>query len=55
MNYFDGQEVLVGDTQHSKERWSYLGRGVMIEFPSVGVIHYVDPEEDLILLGRALD
>lgn len=33
-------------------QWSYLDRGVLIEFPSYGLIHYTKPEEDLRLLTR---
>jgi hypothetical protein len=32
--------------------WAYLGKGVMIEFSDLGLIHYVDPEPDLRLLCR---
>jgi hypothetical protein len=34
-------------------QWSYLNRGVLIEFPSYGLIHYQDPEADLRLVTRA--
>ena len=33
--------------------WSYLGKGVIIEFASFGIIHYERAEEDLVLLSRA--
>ncbi|MDH5648551.1 MAG: hypothetical protein OEY67_02745 [Gammaproteobacteria bacterium] len=37
---------------HPKEKWSYLGKGVVIEFPSYGLIHYEEPEIDLKLISR---
>lgn len=40
---------------HSKEQWGYLGRGVMIEFPKYGLIHYETPEPDLQLISRAIE
>ena len=39
--------------EHSKAQWSYLKRGVMIEFPKYGLIHYEEPESDLKLIARA--
>lgn len=39
--------------EHPKEQWSYLKKGVMIEFPKYGLIHFLEPEEDLVLLSRA--
>jgi hypothetical protein len=38
--------------EHSKAQWSYLKKGVMIEFPKYGLIHYEEPESDLQLIGR---
>lgn len=38
---------------HSKEQWGYLGKGMMVEFPSFGLIHYEVAEEDLMLIRRA--
>jgi hypothetical protein len=38
---------------HSREQWAYLKKGVMIEFPKHGLIHYERPESDLELVGRA--
>ncbi len=37
----------------TKDNWSHLGRGVMIEFPMWGLIHYEEPEPDLELVARA--
>lgn len=39
--------------QHPREAWGYLRHGVMIEFPTYGLIHYVEAEPDLKLLARA--
>lgn len=38
---------------HSKAQWGYLKKGVMIEFPKYGLIHYEEPEPDLQLVARA--
>jgi hypothetical protein len=38
---------------HPRECWSYLERGVMIEFPKYGLIHYITPGEDLEFVSRA--
>jgi hypothetical protein len=38
--------------EHPEAQWSYLKRGVMIEFPLYGLIHYEIPEPDLQLLNR---
>jgi len=37
----------------TREQWSYLQRGVLIDFPRWGLIHYEEPEEDLELVARA--
>lgn len=37
---------------HPREQWSYLGKGVMIEFKKYGLIHYEEPEIDLQLIAR---
>jgi hypothetical protein len=39
--------------EHPKEQWSYLKEGVMIEVPTMGLIHFVEPDEDLELISRA--
>jgi len=38
--------------EHSATQWAYLGAGVMIEFESYGLIHYTEPEHDLVLVCR---
>jgi hypothetical protein len=40
--------------EFSREQWSYLGTGVMIQFANYGLVHYTEPDEDLEFLGRAL-
>lgn len=37
---------------HPREQWSYLGAGVMIEFPKYGLIHFTEPDDDLELVAR---
>ncbi len=36
-----------------KEKWEYLKKGVVIDFPKYGLIHYEEPEEDLYLVQRS--
>jgi len=38
--------------EFSEAQWGYLKKGVMINFPMWGLIHYVEPEEDLVLISR---
>lgn len=38
---------------HPAAQWAYLKKGVMIEFPKHGLIHYEAPEPDLQLIERA--
>lgn len=38
---------------HSEAQWGYLKKGVMIEFPLHGLIHYEESEPDLQLIERA--
>jgi hypothetical protein len=40
------------DPNHSKAQWAYLGEGVMVEFADFGLIHYIEPEEDLRFVRR---
>ncbi len=37
---------------YPKDQWGYLKKGVMIYFPSYGLIHYEEPESDLQLIAR---
>lgn len=38
---------------HPREQWSYLSEGAMAEFPTYGLIHIVNPDQDLKLVRRA--
>jgi hypothetical protein len=38
--------------EHPEAQWGYLKNGVMIDFPKYGLIHYVDPDDDLVLVAR---
>lgn len=37
----------------SEAEWSYLQKGVLVDFPRWGLIHYEEPDEDLEFLARA--
>ncbi len=37
---------------HPEAQWGYLRKGVIIEFPLYGLIHYESPEPDLQLIER---
>jgi hypothetical protein len=39
--------------EYPQAQWNYLKKGVMIEFPTYGLIHYEEPEPDLQLIARA--
>jgi hypothetical protein len=39
--------------EHSAAQWAYLKKGIMIEFPKYGLIHYEEPGLDLQLIERA--
>jgi len=39
--------------EYPKAQWEYLKKGVVIKFPSHGVIHYEKAEPDLQLISRA--
>src|SRR5215469_3703663 len=38
---------------YPRAQWGYLDTGVLIEFPSYGLIHYKEPEADLRLVVHA--
>jgi hypothetical protein len=38
--------------EFSRSDWSYLRSGVVIRTESKGVIHYIEPDEDLKLMKR---
>lgn len=37
-----------------RAEWDYLARGVLIEFPRYGLIHYTEAEPGLALVERAV-
>ena len=37
---------------HPKEQWSYLEKGVMIEFDILGLVHFPEFDPELLLLSR---
>lgn len=39
--------------EHPKVQWSYLKKGVMIEFRQYGLIHYEEADPDLRLVSRS--
>lgn len=41
--------------EHPREQWSYLKKGIMIEFPSLGLIHFPAFEPDLEFVGRSTE
>jgi hypothetical protein len=54
----DGVVVCSIDTSeytdtYPKAEWAHLQRGVLINFPTYGLIHYEQPEDDLELIARA--
>jgi hypothetical protein len=48
----DGDEYT---PEYPREQWSYLGNGVMIDSDKAGLIHYTEPDEDLVLMERSDD
>jgi hypothetical protein len=38
---------------YPRDQWGYLDPGVLIEFPSYGLIHYKEPEAGLRLVAHA--
>ena len=38
---------------YPRAEWSYLNKGVLVEFPSCGLIYYKGPEAGLRLVARA--
>lgn len=38
--------------EYPRDAWAHLGKGVLILFPLYGLIHYIDPEPDLLLIER---
>ncbi|MEK7762350.1 MAG: hypothetical protein AAB433_12270 [Nitrospirota bacterium] len=40
-------------SDYPEAQWGYLKKGIMINFPLYGLIHYEEPEADLHLIARA--
>ena len=38
--------------EYLEERWSYLGKGVLIDSNKAGLIHYTEPEDSFKLTAR---
>lgn len=37
---------------YPRREWKGLKRGILVEFEGLGLVHYVEPEEALVLEGR---
>ena len=37
----------------TEAEWSFLQKGVLVDFPRWGIVHYEEPDEDLEFLARA--
>ena len=52
----DGVVVCVIDTKQFTEKyqefWKYLEKGCLVETKEMGLVHYPEPDEDLILKSR---
>jgi hypothetical protein len=40
-------------SEHPREQWGYLKRGVMIDCTDAGLIHYEEPEARMVLIKRS--
>jgi hypothetical protein len=40
-------------TDFTADEWAYLQKGIVVAFPTYGVIHMEEPEPDLHLVGRS--
>lgn len=52
--------IVVADFDHAlyaidfqKERWTSLQKGIIVESPEAGLIHFSEPTVDLVLLQRS--
>lgn len=60
MQYSDGSTgvvVCAMDTDEysascTKDQWGYLKKGIMIETKRMGLVHYEEPDEDMVLIER---
>ena len=63
-----GDRVRIGEKEHGivvcspdteeysddypRIEWQSLGKGVLVKFEQIGLVHYIDPEPGLVLLER---
>ncbi len=40
--------------EYPETKWGYLKKGVVMRFPLYGLIHYEEPEPDLMLIERRM-
>lgn len=40
--------------QYTKEHWGHLGKGVLVLSDAAGLVHLIEPDEDLKFLERGL-
>lgn len=38
---------------YPKDQWGYLKKGIMIASERMGLVHYEEPDEDMVLIKRA--
>lgn len=38
---------------HPKSQWGYLKKGIMVQSERMGLVHYEEPDEDMVLIERA--
>jgi hypothetical protein len=39
---------------YPEDEWGHLGQGVVIGSDAAGLVHIIEPDEDLLFLGRAV-
>lgn len=39
--------------KYPRWEWLELKRGILVEFANLGLVHYVEPEESLVLVSRS--
>lgn len=40
---------------HPEAQWSYLGEGIIVETESMGHVHYVEPDSDMVFVHGTED
>ena len=38
--------------KYNEKQWSYLGKGILVDFEKYGVIHYENLDTDLVFVSR---